>query len=41
MIKLREPRKIISGAVLAAAIVSLGVGHALVQDRAVAENGDV
>jgi DNA-binding beta-propeller fold protein YncE len=41
MIKLRKHRKIVSGAVLAAGIVGLGIGQALLQNRAVAENGEV
>jgi DNA-binding beta-propeller fold protein YncE len=41
MIKLKERKRLISGAVLAASIAGLGVGQALLQNRAVAENGDV
>jgi DNA-binding beta-propeller fold protein YncE len=41
MIKLTESKKIISGAVLAAAIVGLGAGQTLLENRAVADSGDV
>ena len=41
MIKLIQQRKYISGAVLVAALVGLGVGQMVLEDRAEAQRGNV